>query len=340
MQSFFERNAKAQRHKESTHHSLRFSVFAFNLIVLFIFSSCLTTQNSQSGRQDDETQIYYEDYVYNDSIRSVQLYRGLNETAYPIHYLGESLPLTLEFDELISHDRPDSRFWVDILPCDWNWKPSLVLPTEFYQGYIRREITLFRRSEFSKVTYTHFAYQFPQEEEAFLQSGNYLLRVFRNGDENDLVFTRRFVVADRKAVIANNYMLDPNLERNLLSQLRFDVSVGNLDLFSPTQDLMVKVLQNFRWDNAFHVLRPRFVREERFEYMVDLDLAFKGGGRVSAPGPAFDPFVWPHDRTHGGTGSLLCRLEPSGSGQAFQLSDSVPRPQWQLLHPGQRMGRA
>ncbi|MEL6591826.1 MAG: type IX secretion system plug protein domain-containing protein, partial [Bacteroidota bacterium] len=157
-------------------------------------------------------------------------------------------------------------------------KPTLVLPIEFYDGYTRQEITQFRRSEFTKANYIHYAHYFPREDEAFLQSGNYLLKVFRNGDESDLVLTRRFVVSDRKAVVANNYMLDPNMERSLLNQLRFDVSVGNTQMLSPNQDLIIQVMQNFRWDNAFQVLRPRFIRENRLEYMVNLPQAFAGGG--------------------------------------------------------------
>lgn len=226
------------------------------------------------------TTLRYEDYVYTDSIRTVQLYRGNNETAYPILFLGESMPLTLEFDELIDPSLPDSRFWVDIVACDWNWQPASVFPIEFYKGYSRREIGMGNRSQFTKVNYTHYQYRFPvvENEDAFLQSGNYLLKVFRDGDENQLVLTRRFVVADRKAGIENNYTLDPNLERLLLSQLRFDVAPGGLNILNPSQDLIVQVLQNFRWDNYFQALRPRFIREDRYEYFVDLDLAFKGGG--------------------------------------------------------------
>ncbi|MFK7926163.1 MAG: type IX secretion system plug protein domain-containing protein [Bacteroidia bacterium] len=247
--------------------------------LLFFCLACTSLQTSNTDPDaNNEKQIRYEDFVYEDSIRTVQLYRGNNQLSYPVVYLGDRSVLSLAFDELVNPDLPEDRYWIDIVACDWNWKPTLVLPIEFYDGYSRQEITQYRRSEFSKVDYIHFGHFFPREGEAFRQSGNYLLKVFRNGDENDLVLTRRFVVADRKAVVTNNYMLDPNLERSLLNELRFDLSVGSLNMISPTQDLIIQVLQNFRWDNAFQVLRPRFIREDRFEYRIDLELAFKGGG--------------------------------------------------------------
>ncbi|MEL7535350.1 MAG: type IX secretion system plug protein domain-containing protein, partial [Bacteroidota bacterium] len=252
-------------------------IYVFGLVALIM--GCTSLQTSNTAQDDeDEKQIRYEDYVYEDSIRTVQLYRGNDQLSYPVVYLGDRSILSLAFDELVNPDLPEDRYWIDIVACDWNWKPTLVLPIEFYDGYSRQEITQFRRSEFTKSNYIHYAHYFPREGEAFRESGNYLLKVFRNGDENDLVISKRFVVSERKAVVANNYMLDPNLERSLLNELRFDLSVGGLQLISPTQDLIVEVLQNFRWDNAFQVLRPRFIREERFEYRVNLALAFKGGG--------------------------------------------------------------
>lgn len=297
--------------------------FIFSTLVLALGCTSLQTTSNES-ESEDEKQIRYEDFVYEDSIRTVQLYRGNDQLTYPVVYLGDQSILSLAFDELVNPDLPEDRYWIDIVACDWNWKPTLVLPIEFYDGYSRQEITQYRRSEFTKVNYIHFAHYFPREGEAFRQSGNYLLKVFRNGDENDLVLTRRFVVADRKAVVANNYMLDPNLERSLLNELRFDLSVGSLQLISPTQDLIIEVLQNFRWDNAFQVLRPRFIREDRFEYRVNLELAFKGGGE-------FRHLDMRSTRLYGRSTRNI--EEEEAAWQFFSRSDEVKRSNFLIQYP-------
>lgn len=218
-----------------------------------------------------------DDLVYDPYIRTVQLYQGEHEQAFPVLYLGETRPLTLEFDDLIPEDQRESDYYIDIINCDANWNPSTLLPIEFFEGFTQERVDFYERSRFTKIPYVHYMHQFPQENEFFKKSGNYLLKVFRNNNQKDIVLTRRFVVVDQRVGIELKYLLNSRVERMRMENFAFDLITGGMSITDPSFDLNVKVLQNFRWDNAATVMRPRFFGDNRFEYTVRLNNDFSGG---------------------------------------------------------------
>lgn len=247
-------------------------------LCLCLLTACPATEGGlQSGTYENQKQLVPDDYLYEQNIRTVQLYRGDFELNPPVINLNDPTPLTLEFDELLPPDARPTDFFVDFVNCDANWKPTNLLPIEFFEGFSQDRIDLFRRSEFTKVSYVHYRYQFPKPERFFKISGNYLIKVYRNGDPKDLVLTRRFIVADRRIPIQPINVLDERLQRQRLQELAFNVNTQRLNLINPAQELKVMVLQNFRWDNAVQMERPRFIARENLEYYLNLSEAFGGG---------------------------------------------------------------
>lgn len=247
---------------------------AFCLLLM----TCVPTQKSQNTAHDrSQKSLLPQDHAYEPNIRTVQLYRGINELSYPVIYANDPTPLTLEFDELVPQDGQESYFSIDFVHCDAKWQPTNMLPIEFFEGFSQDRIDIFRRSEFTKVHYFHYFYQFPKPENAFKISGNYLIKVYRNSDPNDLVLTRRFVVADPRILIQPKYLLGETIQRMRLNELAFDVNTRGMQIINPAQDLKVMVLQNFRWDNAVLLDQPRFFGQETYEYSINLNTAFSGG---------------------------------------------------------------
>ncbi|GAB4413029.1 MAG: DUF5103 domain-containing protein [Bacteroidia bacterium] len=226
---------------------------------------------------DDRPALRYEDWVYAPDIHTVQFYQLEADESYPVIYLQENIPLVLAFDELMPETQRESDFFVDLVHCDADWQPDNLLPIEYYEGFTQDRIDMYQRSEFTKVPYVHYTYMLPQEGEYFKMSGNYLLKVYRGSDERDLVLTRRFVVADRRIAINLRNILNERVERLSLEELNFDVVPGSLQLLDPARDLDIRLLQNFRWDNVHRFTRPRFIRDNSYEYYADLRQVFRGG---------------------------------------------------------------
>ena len=249
--------------------------------VFVLFTGCPATTQELSrpnaGTSVEKTLIP-DDHIYETNIRTPQLYRNPVKESYPVIYMGVAEPLVLEFDELMPLDQRESDFFVDIINCNAAWEPTNVLPIEFYEGFTQDRVDIFQRSEFTKVPYVHYRYSFPQENEFFKMSGNYILKVYRGANPRDIVLTRRFVVADRLTKIESKYLLNERVERLRLEELAFDLfTPSDLSIFNPAQDLSVLIMQNFRWDNAFLIPQPRFYADNRFEYYVNLTDVFDGG---------------------------------------------------------------
>ncbi len=251
------------------------------LITALLFTTCVSTQEIANGDDNDDTvqQLVYDDFIYDKNIKTVQFYRGQFENAYPVKYKGDPVPLTIEFDELLPEESIESDLWADFIACDHNWKPTNELPIAFYEGYSQQRIPYFMRSQNTKVPYVHYQYSFPQEESFFKIAGNYILKIYRNDSKREAVLTRRFVVAEKQQVfIAPTGILNARIERLNLKELRFTVTPSaSLNIINPANDLEVKVLQNWRWDNALTGLAPRFIGNGKFEYLINLEEQFQSG---------------------------------------------------------------
>jgi Domain of unknown function (DUF5103) len=224
--------------------------------------------------------LRYDDWVYEGNIKTVQLYRGNNPFTYPILYLGEETHLTLEFDALQTLGLEPEDYWIDAISCDYDWTPSGLLPLEYIEGFSSDRLYFNMRSQNTLIPYVHYRYEFPTQGSSFKKSGNYLLRVYRAGNEKDMILTKRLIVADHKVTVAPQVGLarmatDRRKIQRVDFSLQFPIKFPGI--FDPRTDLHVYILQNFRWDNAVGGLQPMFNSPEQLDYTFDAANNFEGG---------------------------------------------------------------
>ena len=224
--------------------------------LLLLGSICLP-QSSLAQRKGRPTQPVspLSDQILDAAIKTVELYPQDQRLAPPVHFLGSREPLVLEFDELRDPESRESDFFVDLQACDANWLPAISLPIEFYDGFTQDRIQEYQRSEFTKVGYVHYRYAFPEEGETFLKSGNYLLRVFRDGNPDAVVLTRRLVVVEPLVGVSLADELSQAPRRRRMERLSLLVNPGSLELFNPMNDLQVRLMPNGRFDQQM-ILSP------------------------------------------------------------------------------------
>jgi hypothetical protein len=224
------------------------------------------------------TKLLYDNYIYEPNIRTVQFYKGSNELSYPIYSIARpDVPLTLEFDELSDNI---SDFYATVLHCDADWNPSTYLPIEYFQGFtVNNQIVNSFPSANTLTHFHHYRYSFPGPEERFLISGNYLLKIYRDNDPDQVVITRRFIVVEPNIKIETDMGISPQqAQRFKLQSVNFNIFLsGGIDLNNPFADPRVMILQNFRWDNAKQNLKPVYQYPDRLEYRFDANNDFNGG---------------------------------------------------------------
>ncbi|KXX67424.1 DUF5103 domain-containing protein [Flammeovirga sp. SJP92] len=231
-------------------------------IVLSFTSNLIKAQPAKweivTSKDYENKKIRYADYVYDPNVRTVQLYskggsKSIPQLNSPIVSLNRQFPLVLEFD-LFGDDA--DYFEAEIVHCNKDWTPSELQPIEFMSSYNSFKLNDFDFSMNTSVPYVHFMFELPKVK----MSGNYLLKVYHEGDKDDLIITKRFVVYENTASVASKMVEMKGSERRYMQQIDFTVNYGGLTVVNPNKDFSVTILQNNRWDNSIVNLQPRFVR--------------------------------------------------------------------------------
>jgi hypothetical protein len=154
---------------------------------------------------------------------------------------------------------------------------------EYTKGFQNVRITNYRNSSLAFVRYTHYQAAVPDRNSYPTRSGNYLLKVFLNGDTTQLAFVKRFVVVEMKSSVAAQ-VLQPFNARLYNSAQKLQIGVqteSKVQLFSPT-DLKIVALQNNSWLTSVYLDRPTITRGNYFEYSDEALTSF----------PAIKEFRW------------------------------------------------
>src|SRR5690606_13180400 len=134
-------------------------------------------------------QLVLADRAYEPQIKTIQLYPSFgtreNELLPAVVPLGQP-NLLLEFDDL---DRPVERFYARVIHCNKDWTASGLAALEYMTEYNEFPITDYEFSENTAVPYVHYRFPVP----AVRLPGNYVLVVYRDGNKDDLILSKRFM---------------------------------------------------------------------------------------------------------------------------------------------------
>jgi hypothetical protein len=213
----------------------------------------ITSSNAQNTEQ-----------IRMSSIHSVKLHVYGDQLAYPIMKLNSSDRLELHFDDL---DADVKYYSYTYILCNADWSTAPVSQFDYMKGFTNVRIGTYRNSSVVLTRYTHYSAEIPDRNTTPTRSGNYLLKVFLNGDTSKLAFTKRFLVVDTKAN-ASASVVQPFNASFLKShqKLQFNVNVQALRPTNIFQQIKVVILQNNRWDNAITNIQPTFNRQNILEY--------------------------------------------------------------------------
>jgi hypothetical protein len=215
------------------------------------------------------------DMIYKPYIRTVQLFQYGNQQSLPVFTLNSGDQLQLGFDDM---EGSLKNYYYSYVLCDYNWHPVNLSPFDYLKGFTQNRIGTYRYSSIAFTRYTHYQAILPDRNSVPTKSGNYLLKVFLDGDTSKLVFTKRMYVLEQKAVIAAE-VVQPFTPQyfNTHQKIKFSANIKDLNSFSAAQQMKAVILQNNRWDNAQKDIPPTFVRGNVLEYNSENIAIFEGG---------------------------------------------------------------
>jgi Domain of unknown function (DUF5103) len=212
------------------------------------------------------------DIIFKKNIRSVKLNAYANQLSYPIMRLNSGDQLELHFDDM---DAGFKYYSYTFILCNEDWTPAMLSQFDYMRGFSNTRIGTYRISSIALTRYTHYTAMLPDKNSQPSRSGNYILKVFVNGDTSQVAFTKRFLVLDQK-VNAGATMLAPfNVSLAKTHQkIQFSVNVQNIKPTNIFQQVKVVILQNNRWDNCIRNIQPTFIRQNVLEYNTENDGLF------------------------------------------------------------------
>ncbi len=249
-----------------------------NLIhgVLILALTLISTLSfAQDDAYFDPNYLRYDNKVYDQNIKTVQLFRaGWNE-AFPVIDLNQDDRLHLTFDDLNDNLR---NLGYTFIHCNAEWEPTDLLKIEYLDGMEDNSIMTYGFSSTMYQPFVKYDLTFPNSDVSITKSGNYILLVYDMDNDNAPVLTWRFFVAEYYTHIT------PDVHRPTQARYRqnshevdFTISQSQIQLVQPFSSLKVIVTQNQNWENAITDLVPRFMNGSQLIYDYDEENIFPAG---------------------------------------------------------------
>lgn len=242
----------------------RFSGFPF--FVALLWCGSLLAQ---------EGNFYYENAVYKEEIKTVQMYREGFELSNPIWEMGEETQLVFKFDDLSGEVKD---YYYTVIHCDADWNESFIPQSDYIDGFPENPMDDFARSFNTSFDYINYRLYLPNDNMQFKLSGNYALVVYENGNKEDIILSKRFYVVEPRVDVEGTVRratLDAFKGEN--HEVDFTIFHENLPIENPQQEVKVVIMQNNRWDNAIRDLKPIFIRNRALIYDYNRENVFVAG---------------------------------------------------------------
>ena len=220
--------------------------------------------------------IVFDNRVYVNDLATVQCYLEDYPYSLPVISLNSGEQLVLSFDDFNN----DSRYLkYTFIHCTHDWKQDGLSQLEYLDGFMEDEISDYSYSFNTIEHYTHYSLSFPNDIMRIIKSGNYILYVYDDTQDNP-VLTRRFMVMEPSPAKIFGEVQKASDVVNMFThqEVDFIVNTGNYIVRNPSMYLHANIVQNGRWDNAVTGLRYRSGKPGEYSFNYDNnENAFTGG---------------------------------------------------------------
>lgn len=280
------------------------------VVLVVLLGGCASTQSSNDGANGSSPS---EPAAQNDgaigprlaptdtSIRTIQLYAGPSERQLPVLSLRNGgARLTLEFDLMEATGRPLS---IHFFHADRTWERDLT-PAEYMESFQDDDLMTYTPSRGTVVDYTHYTYQFPNNDIQFRVSGNYILRVTEQGQRDRVLFERPFFVTEEAGAVAMRVDDVPVSGQRSPSDLPAAQFTPPSGLQGNPFQYETCFIRNGRFDTARCTDQPRLMQQPTLgfelyrnsafrpttaDYFLDLS-AIRTGGAIEGTDRSVTPF--------------------------------------------------
>lgn len=217
--------------------------------------------------------------ILDPNIRSLQVIADNDWRRMPIIGLRGG-QLSVSFDDL-THEY--HRYAYRLTHCEADWKPSEALfESDYCDGFASgNTIDDVQESILTNTLYTHYRLTLPNGQCAMKRSGNYLLTIYDENDDDREVARIAFMVTEpAEAQMGVGLKVLTNTDATINQhhqQVEMEVGYGGYRVTDPQRQLTTVVLQNQRWDDARWNARPQYTMADGLRWSHCGDYLFWAG---------------------------------------------------------------
>ncbi|MEC3905509.1 DUF5103 domain-containing protein [Tamlana sp. 2201CG12-4] len=207
-----------------------------------------------------------------DYIKTINFRGDTPETQLPIINLGDYIEL--EFDAL-NGDEDD--FYYKIKHYNFDWTPSVLIQSEYMEGFDNQRIREYENSFNTYQIYSHYKLTIPNAQTRGLKvSGNYMIYIYNSNGE--LVFSRKFMMYEDKVGVGVSIKRARDIEYIETKQrVELLIASGSMQLNNPYQTVKAVIIQNNNLNTAITNIKPQYTIGKDLIYKYDSEISFWGG---------------------------------------------------------------
>ncbi len=218
---------------------------------------------------------YAADIYDHKNIKSVLIHRFGFELSDPIIELNTNEKLLLSFDDLEDEVKSYS---FKIQHCNSNWEASELMPNEYVDGFLTDQINDYQFSLNTTTPYIHYELVFPTDYMRLTKSGNYIISVFVDQNEDAPSFVRKFHVLEPKIKIEAEVRPPLSIKDKLNKQeIGFKIYLDDFYVPNPEAYLKVVIKQNQGTGYRITDLKPVRNQGTVLDYYFNNKSVFYGG---------------------------------------------------------------
>ncbi|RYD80432.1 MAG: DUF5103 domain-containing protein [Sphingobacteriales bacterium] len=225
------------------------------VILLFFIPTVLKAQTDRTFTNENK--------IYLPNIKTVLCYNSNKEQSIPVIMLNSSETINFAFDDLLAGTK---NYWYTVEHCTSDWQTSRISSLDFLDGFADDRIVDYRYSSNTIRKYTHYELRLPNTQVKPKIGGNYILKVYEDGDKNKPVISQRFYILDSQVSVAAEVTNSMQVaDRDSKQKINFTIN-HSIAIPNPYQDLKAVVMQNFNSTTTQTNTRPSFIRPNQLVY--------------------------------------------------------------------------
>ena len=199
----------------------------------------------------------------------------LNENNDPDKVLVTKLgtKIHLSFDDLAKDEKV---YYYKINYYNSDWTATTLFDSEYITGFVSDEIYQYDYSYNTIQSYVHYTLELPNDMTTLTKSGNYSVTVFEEDNEENPIFSRRFMLYEDRIIVGGAIKRS---NRQLFEDQNVNVVINyqGFKMTNPMDRIKLSVMQNNDWSTLRENIKPLFVRENQLLYQNMPILDFKAG---------------------------------------------------------------